>query len=153
MYNDTNHRTPNDMGWFYNAVLCVLWMVCPFFFWSQVVEPNGRHPLLPRQWLTEENNDVFAYLWSNGTTTLNYTIHCSTSKNISHFRCLAARCSQCWCWGNNPSRVKVAQGSIRSSAGRKLLCFFLGHRVRPLHPQDLIRFGPSRGGTEHVNTI
>lgn len=89
------HRAPNGTGWFYNVIYPLDGMSL------KKNEPNGNHhsfievidfdsPLSPRLWLTEENNDVFAYLWSNGTTTLNYTIHCSNSKNVSHFRCLAA---------------------------------------------------------------
>lgn len=50
----------------------------------------------PRIWITEENHEVFAYLWSNGTTTLNYTLHCSHSRNISHFSILLAVFVQCW---------------------------------------------------------
>ncbi|CAE7245055.1 unnamed protein product [Symbiodinium natans] len=36
-------------------------------------------------WLTEQNDGVFNYLWHNGTTPLNYTIHCSTSRDLSWF--------------------------------------------------------------------
>ena len=50
----------------------------------------------PRIWITEENHEVFAYLWSNGTTTLNYTLHCSASSNISHFSILFAVFVQRW---------------------------------------------------------
>eukprot|EP00913_Durusdinium_trenchii_P029610 g27754.t1 len=37
-------------------------------------------------WLTEENDRVYAYLWQDGNTTLNYSAHCSNSKNISAYR-------------------------------------------------------------------
>lgn len=36
-------------------------------------------------WLTEENDRVYAYLWQDGNTTLNYSAHCSNSKNISAY--------------------------------------------------------------------
>lgn len=60
--------------------------VAIMFAWLIFVFGSGRNwSEETKLWLTEENNDVFAYLWSNGTTTLNYTIHCSNSKNVSHF--------------------------------------------------------------------
>jgi len=38
-----------------------------------------------RIWLANENDEVFAYLWNNSTTSLNYTQHCSSSRDVSYF--------------------------------------------------------------------